>query len=68
MNWKAWFQGFAAAAIGGAATSVTKILTAPGAVQPKQVVIDAGIGGLLTGLAYLAKSPFTAEGGVPPKD
>jgi hypothetical protein len=45
MNWKAFFKGFAAAVFGGAAASVTQIVTTQGTVQPKQIAIGAGIGG-----------------------
>jgi ABC-type uncharacterized transport system permease subunit len=67
MNWKVWLQGLAAAVIGGAATSATHIL-AEGAVQPKQIAIGAGMGALVTGLAYLMKSPIASDSAAPPKE
>jgi hypothetical protein len=65
---KTWVKGFLAAAVGGAATSVTHVLSSPGAVQPKQLGIGAGVGALVTVAAYLARSPIATDSTPPAKE
>jgi hypothetical protein len=60
MSWKAWLQGLAAAAIGGAATGAAQA-TASGTVG-KPTAAVAGIGAIATVLGYLIKSPIQAGG------
>lgn len=57
MNWKTWLQGLAAAAIGGAATGATQVVSGTGKVD-KTTAIAAGSGALVTVMAYLLKSPI----------
>ncbi len=61
MKWKTWLKGLAAAAIGGSATVATQIATSQQTPNFEQIGIGAGIGGLVTALAYLMKSPLPAE-------
>jgi hypothetical protein len=58
MNWKAWLQGLAAAAIGGAAAGATQVVSTTGTVN-KGTAAMSGIGALLAALGYLIKSPLT---------
>lgn len=63
MNWKTWLQGAAAAAISGAATGATQVLSTTGTVN-KGTGIIAGIGALVGLLSYFTKSPLQVA---PPK-
>jgi hypothetical protein len=65
MNWKVWLQGLGAAAIGGAATSATQVLSTTGTVN-KGTALMGGIGALVGVAGYLAKSPIAAS--TPPKE
>jgi hypothetical protein len=67
MNFKTLLKGLASAAIGGAATTVTQILTTQSTPQLKQIGIGAGMGALVTTLAYLTKSPLAGTT-MPPKE
>ncbi|MBZ5579530.1 MAG: hypothetical protein LAP40_23465 [Acidobacteriia bacterium] len=57
MNWKLWLQGLAAAAIGGASTGATQVISTTGTVN-KGTGLAALAGALVTVLAYLTKSPL----------
>lgn len=60
MNWKVWLQGLAAAAIGGAATGTTQVMSTTGSVN-KGTAVVAGIGALIGALGYLVKSPLQVQ-------
>ncbi len=59
MNWKLWAQGLAAAAIGGAGGGFTQAVTTNGGHINGATGICAGVGALLTAVAYILKSPLT---------
>ncbi len=61
MNWKVWAQGLAAAALGGAASGTAQYTQASGGKVSTGTLICAGIGALFTGVAYILKSPLTAQ-------
>lgn len=60
MNWKLWLKSLAAAAIGGSATTATQIMTSQQTPSLTNIGIGAGIGAIVTALAYLVKSPLPA--------
>jgi len=66
MNWKIWLQGLGAAALGGAATATTQVITTTGHVQGTAIGISAGVGALLATLTYFMRSPLQPAAAVPP--
>ncbi len=58
MNWKLWLQGLAAAAVGGAGSGFTQAVTTNGGHVNTGTAICAGVGALLTTVAYVIKSPL----------
>jgi hypothetical protein len=60
MNWKTWLKGLAAVAIGGAATGASQAV-GNGQVN-KNTAITAGVGALVTVLAYMMQSPLILGG------
>lgn len=56
MNWKTWLKGLAAVAIGGAATGAVHAV-GNGQVNAN-TAMTAGVGALVTVLAYLIQSPL----------
>jgi L-lactate permease len=66
MNWKTWLQAFGVALVGGAAATTAQVVNnrvqyGPAAppITGKSVGLSAGLGALVTGLAYLMRSPLT---------
>jgi hypothetical protein len=57
MNWKVWLKGLLAAAVGGALTATTQVLSTTGTIN-KGTAVTAGAGALATVLAYLKESPL----------
>jgi len=57
MNWKSFLQSIAAAAIGGAATSLTQCFTDPSHLDLNHIGPVAGAGALVGVLAYLKTPP-----------
>lgn len=57
MNWTLWLKGLAAAAIGGASTGATQVISTTGTIN-KATGITALAGALVAVLAYLTKSPL----------
>ena len=61
-NWRHWLKGLAAAAIGGAANSVTVLIVDPASFEPathaKKLVTVAVISGLVSAALYLKQSPL----------
>jgi hypothetical protein len=57
MNWKLFLQSLAAAAIGGAATSVTQVVADPGHTDFTHMGPVAGVGALVGVLGFLKQSP-----------
>lgn len=58
MNWTTWLKGLAAAALGGASAGAVQAIQGSGHVTTA-TGIQAGLGALVTVLAYLSKSPLT---------
>lgn len=57
MNWKAFLEGIAAAAIGGAATGGATAIS-DGTIHPKQVGAAAAAGAIIGIAAYFKQSPL----------
>ncbi len=61
-NWKHWLKGLTAAAIGGAANSVTVVIVDPISFDPaihgRKLLMVALISGLISAALYLKQSPL----------
>ena len=66
MNWKAWLQGLAAAAVTAAASGATQVITTTGKVTTGTAVLG-GVSGLVGALLYLMQSPLGKTPAAPPK-
>ena len=64
MNWKAWLQGLAAAAINGSASAAAQAVA--GGHVNTGTGVTAGIGALLGAILYLAESPIKPASTIPP--
>jgi len=59
MNWQNWLKGLAAAAIGGAATSVTLLIVDPAHfTEVGKLATICGVNALLNAAMYLKQSPI----------
>ena len=69
MNWRLWLQGLGAAAVGGAATSISTMAIAPESFNfgpgMKKVGMVAFVGALISVSAYLKQSPVPGAGTIP---